>query len=508
MSTFARERSRSRRATRPAALLAGAVAVAALVATGTGPRVQRALAATPTVWDASDVRLNGPSPFGGQDVGLREPVLAVDPADPSIVVAAAIDDNYSNTHTFGSWAGAIRFYRSADGGHTWVDRGLFRGPGGPDVWTTGDPTMVFDANGRLWIAMLADVIGQTDGPLGVQFSQRGGIEVYRSDDAGLTWSGPFQAVQRHIDEVNHVCVAPDKELLTIDPRTGELVMAYTQFANTCPRDQVAATVSQVAGNTGISIVLVRSSDGGATWTAPVELYRGYAVGAAPAVGPDGTIFVAFSSTDPYATPGACPAWQGLVVEGQPRQFDLVIASSSDGGVSWRYDRRATCNPELLPSESTAIGDRLPSMSVDPSTGRAVVVWGSFTIDALTGQAGYTVQATTSTDGGHTWSVSVPVSGADGRDHLTPSVVARSGRVNVIWVAGARDGSQFDYLTAESLDGGVTWSAPQPLATAPSAAGDISDYFWVDAQAGRIAAIWTDTRSGLGDIYVRTGIAGS
>ncbi|HJP65780.1 MAG TPA: sialidase family protein [Actinomycetota bacterium] len=459
-----------------------------------------------TRWAAHDVRVNDPSvTYGGPPMGLREPVLAIDPTNPRRMLVAAIDQNYSNTNAYGSWAGAVHLYRSSDGGSRWTDGGLFLGPNDGGTWTSGDPSLAFDRRGRAWLVMLADDTARTPGRLGSFYSKRGGVYVYRSDDGGRRWRGPFQAVTRVVNRADRVCAGPDKELVAVG-RPGEVFIAYTMFHNDCPRNQIEAYRSLlVSGQDDIDILLVRSTDGGRTWSPPTRIWHAYAVGAQPAVGPDGTIFVAFTTTAPLGSTSVCPLWEGAVIERAARELEVVVASSNDDGHTWRYERRASCDLSLYTSEgTTGLGARIVSISVDPSDGRAYVLWSSFLSNPSFG-----VHAMSSGDGGRTWSPTVSVTPFQLADSFLPSVAASAGVARAMWLTTADLGRTFDVLTASSTDGGSTWSAPTSLSTAPSSGdGELGDYIWIDVVRRTVAAAWTDFRSGPAtNIFVRTGSTG-
>jgi hypothetical protein len=453
-----------------------------------------------TTWAATDVRLNDPTKtYGGEAWGVREPVIAVDPTDPDVIVAAAIDQNYSNTHDLGSWAGGIQVYRSIDGGASWTDGALLRGSEDP-AWHSGDPTIVFGKDGTLWLGMLADKTGHNDGPLGTAYySEQGGVYVYRSDDAGLTWSAPARAVVRSIDLEGKQCAAPDKEHLAVDPVTGELIIAFTMFHNDCPREYVAQNLTTLTAAEDIEIAIVRSKDRGVTWSAPQRIWHGYALGAQPAFGPDGTIYVSFTSAEPISA-GAAPYALGSVVEHRPDKLQLIVASSRDNGYTWTYVRREMADPDFHPSQSPfAIGGvRVPTISVDAATGRAYIAWASMGL-----QGTFHISAMSSTNAGQTWSEPVEVSTLT--DSFMPALYANAGVAYVTFMNTPDLGASYQVYRAESRDGGASWSTAQPLSLAPSQPGDLSDYMWIGGAGSRIAAVWTDMRDGENApaIYART-----
>lgn len=482
---------------RSVSALVAAVAAVTLAVAGTGGASSR------TAWDVGDVRVNDLSlTFGGPNLGWREPAIAIDPTDPQTMIAAVMNMNTYNA--FGDYSEATEIYRSIDGGATWDHVKTIHEPGEDEgTWGSGDPTVVFDANGTAYVATLSDDIAFPDGPLGVYHSREGGIEVYRSDDGGATWSDRIWAVRRVIDPPNQRCSGTDKELLGVNEQTGELFLAWTMFNNKCPRDQLRYYSQLLADPFDADIMLTRSADGGTTWSEPASLWKGYALGAQPVVGPDGTIYVVFTASVPVER-NACPYWLGYVTDKAPAELHLIVAISNDDGETWRYERRSMCDPELHPSEGPRLWTRIPTISVDRSDGRAYVMWSSFAANPS-----FAIEVMTSADGGRTWSDTRHVTEFGLEDSLQPSIHAEDGVARAIWLRTPDRGETFDVVWSESADGGVTWSTPAPINTVTFGAegAQLGDYIWIDVAAGRVAAAWADFRSGEAtDVYVRTGTA--
>jgi hypothetical protein len=416
------------------------------------------------------------------------------------MIAAIMNMNTYNA--YGDYAEASEIYRSSDGGKTWRYVFTIHDPRHEKAsWPSGDPTLVFDRHGTAYFANLADREVYPKNDLDVYRAAEGGIEVYRSTDHGKTWSKPTWAFRRVVDHAGDRCYGPDKELMTVDPRTGELLMAFTLFKNDCVQDEIDYYEGVVAEKQDIDLMLVRSRDGGRTWTKPRRLWHGYVLGAQPAVGPDGTIYVLFTSSEALGSTTVCPYALGFVTDKRPSELDVIVASSSDHGRHWRYVRRASCDPIAHPSELPRLENRAPSISVDPSDGRAYVLWSSF---APT----FSIVSMTSADRGRTWSDEVPVTPPALGDALQPSVHATGGVARAIWYRTSDLGNTFDVQWAESTDHGRTWTPSRTLSLASFPGGQdkqLGDYIWIDAARGRVAAIWTDTRvDGVSDVYARVG----
>ncbi len=189
-----------------------------------------------------------------------------------------------------------------------------------------------------------------------------------------------------------------------------------------------------------------SSDGGATWSADTRL-TGPEWAYAPSVvqAADGKVWVVwFSDRSGYAA--------------------IWYKTSEDGGVTWSADTQFTYSGATFPFIAKG------------ADGKLWLVWGGLTYRF-------------SSDGGTTWSPDVEIPGSSGGD---PSlVVADDGTV---WLASSRDD---DIWYHTSNDGGTTWSAGTQwtrfvgLDDGPAVAA-LND--------GSVAVAWSSNRSGNSDIW--------
>ena len=460
-----------------------------------------------TSWTGGEAHVNDPAlTFGGLPRGHREPVVAINPANPAVMLAVTIDQNPQNqvpeVEGYGGWT---HIYRSADGGRTWRDIRMLDWPRLPGNRNSGDPGVVFGDDGTAYLVSLSD-----DNVI----AHRRMIEVFRSTDTGLTWSGPFTAFHYVTDPDHQKCLSSDKELIGINRATNELLIAYSGTSWRCGdgvSDVITENIGTVPPDGSIDIMLTRSHDGGRTWTAPQSIYKGYAIAAMPVVGPDGTIYVAFAGTAPLGTAPSCPSVLGTVANFLVSEMQLVVASSRDGGKTWTYERRGLCENSVASSvradnlgRANPSGGVLdPSITVDMTTGRVYVAWPSFAPQppSLT----FGIEFTTSGDSGKTWSPTVHLS-PPGGDAVLAAAAADGGVANVVWIATTDEWRTYNAYPVESADGGGTWSVQRVISAATAAGGgDIGDYIWANAHAGRIAVTWTQNRSGdATDVFVRTG----
>jgi hypothetical protein len=331
----------------------------------------------------------------------------------------------------------IGFATSRDGGVTWVSGFLpgttrYAAPAGP-FDSVSDPVVVFDAAHAVWLISSLPVLFSS--------APTPGALVSRSPD-GIHWSLP-------------VAVAPgqtntDKEWIACDnsPSSPHYGRCYLQWDD--------------PGANG-TIHVSTSSDGGLTWTAPLNT-GGNASGIAgqPLVQPNGTVIIpiddffeasiiAFSSHDggaSWSTPiavapiishfeagdlrsgplpsGAMDAagkmylvWQDCRFRAGCTSNDLVMSSSLDG-VVWTA-------PVRIPVDAKTSGEDhfIPGLSVAPGTSGAGAHIGlSFYTYANT-SCGFTsclmsVAYTTSHDGGASWSAPTKIVGP-----MSPSWLANT-----------------------------------------------------------------------------------
>jgi hypothetical protein len=253
-----------------------------------------------TTVTAPDVTVNQDTAAAPQN----ETAIAVDPGNPNRVVAAANDyvsrtwscmigttpcsalgDAYSGT------------YYSNNGGATWA--GLATDPShlgtlipgverlaGGQYDAGGDPAAAFDSRGNVYYAGLG--FDRTSPPNTVAVN-RGTFGAA----GALTWGPPT-----FIDQTTSPAVLNDKEWIAVDSN------ASSPF-----RDRVYVTFTRYVFNASTGafvqapIFFAYSSDGGATFSKPAAIGGNvlYDQGSRPIVGPDGTLYVIFEGATRLAT---------------------------------------------------------------------------------------------------------------------------------------------------------------------------------------------------------------
>jgi hypothetical protein len=253
-----------------------------------------------TTVTAPDVTVNQDTAAAPQN----ETAIAVDPGNPNRVVAAA-NDYVSRTWscTVGTTPcsalgdGYSGTYYSNDGGFTWA--GLATDPShlgtlipgverlaGGQYDAGGDPAVAFDSRGNVYYAGLG--FDRTSPPNTVAVNKG----TFGTTGA-LTWGPPT-----FIDQTTSPAVLNDKEWIGVDSN------ASSPF-----RDRVYVTFTRYVFNahTGAyvqsPIFFAYSSDGGTTFSAPASITGNvlYDQGSRSIVGPDGTLYVIFEGATRLAT---------------------------------------------------------------------------------------------------------------------------------------------------------------------------------------------------------------
>ena len=321
----------------------------------------------------------------------------------------------------------IGFAVSTDDGRTWRS-GFLPGltlasrPAGSHE-RASDPVVAYDSVTGTWLIATLALEGPTTR-----------LTVSRSVD-GTTWSAPITAV-----EATSRGLAFDKEWLICDsgassPHRGRCYLVYTDALR--------------EDSLGVS----SSSDGGLTWSAPVQIPVSNAVGAFPVVRPNGDLVVPF-------------LWRGRI---------LGSSISRDGGATFGPPTNVA-DMQLRPTRGLRFFP-LPSADVDPS-GRVWVAWHDCRFSP--GCAANDVVVAFSDDG-ERWSA--PRRVTRGRNAVIPAIGihARTGRITLAYHVVRANGG-VDVELVESLPGGSSWGTPRRLS-----AGTMRPEWMPDTTSGRMLA---------------------
>lgn len=404
---------------------------------------------------------------GAQD----EVSAAVDPADPSILLAG------SNNFVRGT---NVRVYGSTDAGAHWTSD-VLPVPPGVDVTFGGDQSVAIGPNHEQVMSFLAFVqSGYTAG--------KGTPTLFVATRTGP--SAQWQVDASAVDGIPQAGTTDDKDMLAFDnnpasPYHGRLYAAWTRQHE----------------ETGGTLMASASADGGRTWSAAVPLLAtGRNWGATFAVAPDGTVTI---------------AWSG--------EANLWISKSRDGGQHFSTPSAfGSCvtpmNPCLpggadIPAQAAAGVRANPALVYVPASGSQPAQVIAFYADG-DGSADTHIyaahfDAATLTPLGTPTALSL---GASGTDQFLPAAAydpsdhglwACAYTTSVTAVTNAR------YTCTASTDGGTTFLPGTPAASVASdetargadtygTGSQYGDYTALVAANGLAHAFWTDSR----DLYTQ------
>jgi len=376
---------------------------------------------------------------------FTEPSIAINPRDPRQLVGA-FQVNASVAY-------------SQDAGQTWA---LAEGTAATDYKISGDVSVTYDNQGRAFLCYIAfDKLGTEN--YWAHGATRNGIFVRRSLDAGRTWEKDARIVIAHPSDPG--IPFEDKPYIVADTThskyAGNLYIGWTKFSLTK------------------SIMLFsRSTDGGVTWSRPIEIStreglprddNGAVEGFTGAVADDGTLYVVWCDIS-----------------------GVVFAVSKDGGRTFSRSRTVIkAGPSYFDPTSVGRGNGFPQIAIDPRSNTLFVTWADYTNGDID------VFSATSRDHGKHWSTPVRINSDplhNGRDQFFQwlAVDPTDGSENVVFCDRRADPANRSYYMtlSHSTDGGITFKN-YVWSTAPSDPKDIfiGDYMGIAAYGGKVYGIW-------------------
>ena len=433
----------------------------------------------------------------------NEPSVAVDPRNPAIMVAGSNDYCAEIGNGSGNvWAG---YYRSTDGGATWTNSLV---PGYPtdeseagtesptqgSCAAAGDPTQSFDGEGRLYYGFICfNRAKPTNGSIYVaRYNDDGAsyVRTVRVDRGTPSVWGVFQ------DKIN---IAVDQSVGT--PTAGNVYVAWARYTG------------QAANNV---ILFSRSTDGGRTFSRPARLSqgRGEEQFADIGVGPQGAVYVTFRE---IAHQGPTTNRIRIVrsTDGGQTFSSPVTVASIDPFDSTDYGPD-TCGDGPFACASGLTYARFSSLSAVAADATGVhVVW-----SARDGDGQAKIFARNSTNG-LSWSTPATTLDTVAVGHqFFPDIASSGGTLRVVFQdsrldpayspalppgnnsSGQNSGDVVHAFVARSSNGGSAWTESQVSEAGSNPNWEVrsgmrspffGDYNYVSAVGAIDASVWADTR---------------
>lgn len=388
----------------------------------------------------------------------NSPAVAADPTRPSVVVLADRID---------SPRFSCSLHISTTAGVTWRPLALALAPEAPNCFW---PDVAFDANGRLLVLYTATG-GRFNQPLGVW------LQPFEGEAA----SGP--AVRVAGGEAFHAHMAVDGRRVAV---------AYVQ----APPENADRPLGFEPG--AHPLMVVRSEDGGATWSAPVQVSQAPARPAHPSVLYDreGRLVVGAldynDDDDNYAG-----SHEGQGGPPPPATWRVLAWTSADGGASFGASPAVVADGVEVPQRVVIDLAPGPSFATDPDGGAVYAAWEGGVGDSRG------VFLSRSDDGGRSWSSPVEVAPGPGAQFLPALDVAPDGRVDIVFYDRSRDPDDvLAYpVVGSSWDNGATFvtrtASERPFDSRIGQGGQqavtqLGNQLAVLSRDGSFLAFWADT----------------
>jgi hypothetical protein len=270
---------------------------------------------------------------------------------------------------FNGGATDIGFARSGDGGHTWTNGFLpgmtySSGDTSSPFQRVSDASVAYDAKHGAWLISSIPLLPSTSVPT---------VFVNRSTDDGVTWSTPIALPPPVAKKVNL-----DKNWTVCDnsATSAHFGNCYTELDN--------------FGEGDVELMST-STDGGATWSVPVQTAgHDKGLGGQPVVQPDGTVVVPFESLngkiETFRSTDGGNSWSRGIsvasvafhrVDGGLRTSPLPSAEIDAAGtvyVAWedcRFRAKCASNDIVFSRSSDGVAWSAPArVPIDPATSTA------------------------------------------------------------------------------------------------------------------------------------------
>ena len=394
----------------------------------------------------------------------NETPISVDPNNKKHLLSGANDYNCNSLQGF---------FASSNGGSTWnhTCMGLLPGNGGD-----GDPAVAYNANHIAYIAGI-DSPGSTST-----------IAFETSSNNGTTWSSPAVAVTG---------ISPytfcDKEWMQIDV-----------FPTSPKKNNIYISTTEFDPSSNSIIAVAHSTNGGSTWNnvkvdsavfPVVDQFSDLAIGS------DGTVYVTWMRCSASGPTGDCGGTTSALLFSKSSDAGATWTAPVTMAMPNLAPDSCGAFYGCLPNTSERVSN-IPAVDIDRSTGnfagRLYAVMYNWTGTKMR------VQVTRSANGGASWSSPVHVASASGDEFFPWLTTAANGTVGVTWLDRRLDPSNINYdaFATVSTNGGVSFVANTRISSVSSnpfndgfGSGFMGDYTGNIWDGVKLVASWTDTRSG-------------
>jgi hypothetical protein len=391
----------------------------------------------------------------------NETAIAVDPNDAAHLVGGSNDTELAPNGASFSAKTVVGYYTSFDGGRTWLNGQV---PAG-SFTQTADPTIGFDSSGNIFYGVVAFDLGRGGAALG------GAIQVSRSVDGGRTFGAPvpveFSTSGTIFEDKPYLVVDSNPA----SPFRDSVYMTWTRFHLTrfggYLESPIFFSVSRDAGRTWSSPREISGTNAAlctfSSSSLPDDARCRENQFASPVVGPDGSLYVAFENDqaiddgefrDQYLVVKSTDG--GITWSTPVRASDIIRDGADDYPIN-------ILGRQTLSSSQFRVNSA-GNLAIDPVTSQLVIVWS----DNRHGTAASTntdIFTVSSDDAGTTWSRPSAISRAPGDQFYPWAAIGPNGGLNVVYMDRSYDAANSRYgITLARIAAGSRTVAAQRIDT--------------------------------------------